>query len=211
MRTAAIAALIMLASALALAVLLQVTTGELSYFQPSETPGATQDFTAPTNERSGAAVAYFTLDTAFVISFTLVFVGLYTLTKNVAPDFSRFALGAGIFTGVVDAIENALYWVYAMRAEAGQALTDPALELVATMTNLKLVGFFATYLTFALILPRTNRIAWLATLVMLLPPTIGLLSLGWREIAEVRPVLFSSPALLLFWVFAKTSAPGKPA
>lgn len=203
LRVAAVAALLMVAAAAGLGALFLFGTDSLLFFQPSEKPASVEAFVAPTNDRPGAAIAHFTLDTAFVISFTLVFVGLYVLTRARAPQFSAFALGAGILTGVLDAVENAVYWVYAMRADVGVALSDPDLVLVSVLTNLKLVGFFTTYLTFALVLPRRDRLERLATGWMLLAPTIGLLSMGVREIAAIRPVLFASPAIPLLLLFAR--------
>ena len=208
LRVAAVAAATMLASATSIGALVMLVTGELSFFQPSETPATVAAMIAPTNEHPDAAVAYFTLDTAFVISFTLVFVGLYVFTRDRAPAFSRFALAAGVFTGLMDAVENAIYWSYAMQASAGVPLADAENRLLFVLTNLKLAGFFATYFTFALIFPRRSRLEAAASLVMLLPPTLGLLSLGVRDIAEVRPILFSAPALLLAMVFATRPAPG---
>lgn len=210
LRVATVAAVLMLASATALGVLFLSGTESLLFFQPSEKPSTVESFIAPTNEHPDAAVLHFVLDTAFVISFTLVFVGLYVLTRERAPEFSAFALGAGIFTGLADAVENGLYWVYAMRATAGEPLTDPALELLSLLTNLKVVGFFTTYLTFALVFPRRDRLERITTLILLLPPTVGLVTLGVREIVDLRPLLFASPSLVLIFVFARGRLAARP-
>ncbi len=209
LQIASLAAVIMLTAASSLGVLLLFVTGELGFFQPSETPGPRNAFSYPTNSHPDAAIAYFTLDTAFVISFTLVFVGLYAFTRERARPYAAFALAAGVFTGVTDAIENAIYWSYAMQAHAGVALEDVDVRLLSVLTNLKLVGFFATYLTFALLFPRRSRLELAALCLMTLPPTLGLLSMGVRDLADLRPLLFSSPALPLAFVFA-TRQPPKP-
>ncbi len=65
------------------------------------------------------------------------------------------------------------------------------------------VGLFATYFGFVLLFPRQDLVTKIAVVAMFLPPTIGLVSLGVKEIAEIRPVLFSSPALPLALVFAR--------
>ena len=206
LRTAAIASATMLAAATSLGVLLVAVTGEFGFFQPSETPGAPEAFVHPTNAHPDAAIAYFTLDTAFVISFTLVFVGLYAFTRDRGGPFAAFALGAGIFTGLMDAAENSIYWSYAMQAHAGIPLEDAGVRLLSVLTNLKLVGFFATYFTFALIFPRRTKLEVAAVCLMALPPTLGLLSMGVRDLADLRPLLFSSPALPLALVFASRPA-----
>lgn len=195
--------MLMLASAATLGVLVPAATGEFHYFQPSERPGTLDDLVAPTNEHPAAAVAYFTVDSGFVIAFAAVFVGLFVLTKPRAPQFARFALGAGLWTAIADAIENALYWTYAMRAQSGVALAEFDTPLLPMLSNLKMVGFFATYLTFAVILPRRDWLERFTTGLMLLPPTIGLASMGLPVLGDLRPLLLAAPSLPLIVVFAR--------
>lgn len=201
--TATVAAVLMFLTASALGVLVPATTGEFHFFQPSERPGALAELVRPTNEHPSAAVAYFTIDSGFVIAFTLVFVGLYGLTRTRAPEFAAFALGAGIWTGVTDAVENGIYWVYAMRAQAGVRLAEFDIPLLPLLSNLKMIGFFATYLAFALILPRRDWLERVATVAMLLPPSLGLLSMAVRDLGDLRPVLLAMPSVPLALVFAR--------
>ncbi|MGH3467556.1 MAG: hypothetical protein ACRDQF_07485 [Thermocrispum sp.] len=195
--------MLMFLTAAALGVLVPVATGEFHYFQPSERPGALADLIRPTNEHPAAAVAYFTIDSGFVIAFVLVFVGLFSITRLRAPEFAVFALGAGIWTGVMDAVENGIYWGYAMRALTGVRLAEFDIPLLPLLSNLKMIGFFATYLTFALILPRRDWLERVAAVVMLLPPTVGLVSVAVRDLGDVRPLLIALPSVPLALVFAR--------
>lgn len=201
--TACVAAVLMFLTAATLGVLVPAATGEFHYFQPSERPGALAELVRPTNEHPAAAVAYFTLDSGFVIAFTLVFVGLYALTRTRAPEFAVFAIGAGIWTGVMDAVENGIYWLYAMRAQAGVRLAEFDSPILPLLSNLKMVGFFATYLTFALILPRRDWLERVTTVAMLLPPSLGLLSMAIPDLGDLRPVLLALPSVPLAVVFAR--------
>lgn len=105
-------------------------------------------------------------------------------------------------------IENALYWTYAIRAQAGVVLAEFDTPLLPVLSNVKMVGFFATYLTFALILPRRDWLEWLTTGVMLLPPTIGLASMGIPVLGDLRPLLLAAPSLPLIVVFARAWSAG---
>lgn len=198
--------MLMLVAAMALGVLVPAATGRFHYFQPSERPGALEDLVRPVNDYPGVAVAYFTTDSGFVIAFAAVFVGLFVLSKHRSPQFARFALGAGVWTAIADTIENALYWTYAMRAQAGVVLAEFDTPLLPVLSNLKMVGFFATYLVFALILPRRDWLERFTTAVMLLPPTMGLASMGIPVLGDLRPLLLAAPSLPLIVVFARAWA-----
>lgn len=200
---ATISAMLMFGTAVILGVLVPVATGEFHYFQPSERAASMAELVRPSNEHPGAAVAYFTVDSGFVIAFTLVFVGLFVLTRSRAPQFAAFGLGAGVWTGIADAAENSVYWTAAMRAHAGDAITELPMPELAVLSNLKMVGFFAAYLTFALVLRRRDWLERLTTIVLLLPPSVGLVSLGVPALGDLRPVLLAAPSLPLILLFAR--------
>jgi hypothetical protein len=187
---AALAALVALVAVLAmLAVSASVPAPGLT-LQPSVPAGAPGDFTRPTNEYPAYALGYFAADSLFVLSYLMVFVGLYAATVPRAAPFAWVGLGAGILTALLDAAENAYFITYALDALRGVPLTEPDLPLIYVLTNLKWMAAFATLYAFGLALPRTGRLAWLLVGLMLLFPLVGVLGVAWPALVAVRGLFF---------------------
>ncbi|MBZ0289811.1 MAG: hypothetical protein K8I30_19470 [Anaerolineae bacterium] len=157
--------------------------------QPS-TPVPIAEFVRATNEVPNHALAFFGADSLFVLSYLLVFVGLYGVTTERARPFALLGLGAGIFTAFMDASENAYFITYALNSIAGIPLTTPDLPLIYIIANLKWMGAFATLYAFALVFPRRSPMEWLLAGLMLLFPLVGVASFVVPNWIMLRGVFF---------------------
>ena len=99
--------------------------------QPSY-PVPLEDFVRATNEHTGNALGFFGADSLFVVSYLLVFVGLYCVTAERTRPFAVIGLGAGAFTALMDAIENAFFIIYALNARIHRTISAAANNPVLT-------------------------------------------------------------------------------
>ena len=99
-------------------------------------------------------------------------------------------LGAGLITGILDAVENSFYLTYAFESLHGVQLTDPALPLIYIITNLKWMGAFVAFAAFVLVWPRKGLLEWLISAVMSLFIIIGVLGLVIPELVDYRGLFF---------------------
>ncbi|MGQ9886882.1 MAG: hypothetical protein ACUVSX_00180 [Aggregatilineales bacterium] len=146
-------------------------------------------------------LAFFAADTAFVLGYTLVFAGLYTVTAPRAPVFAALGLGAGVLTALFDSVENALFIVYALHERAGAGVTEPALTLVYALTTLKWAAAFAALLAFGLVYPRTAPIERVIAGLMLLFPLVGVIGIALPDLIALRGLFFLAGMPLFAWDF----------
>lgn len=197
LQAAALAALIALAGVLAqLAVLFAFPTGVLP--QPY---AVSIDVFVQSVRVTDLTLAFFAADTAFVLGYTLVFAGLYTVTAPRALVFAALGLGAGILTALFDTAENALFIAYALHERAGVSVTDPALTLVYVLTTLKWAAAFAALLAFGLVYPRTTRSEQIIAGLMLLFSLVGVIGVALPDWIALRGLFFLIGMPLFAWDF----------
>jgi hypothetical protein len=153
-------------------------------------PVPLEQFVRASNEYPDTALGFFGADSLFVLSYLLVFVGLYAVTSERARPFALVGLGAGIFTALMDATENAFFITYALGAKNGIPLTTPDLPLVYILANLKWMGAFATLYAFGLAFPRRGWLSWLISGLMLLFPLIGVVGISNPSLILARGLFF---------------------
>ncbi len=197
LQAAALAALIALAGVLAqVAALAAFPAGVLP--QPYAVPA---DVFMQSVRATGPALAFFAADTVFVLGYTLVFAGLYSVTAPRAPVFAALGLGAGVLTALLDTLENALFIVYALHERAGVGVTDPALTLIYALTTLKWAAAFATLLAFGLVYPRAALVERVIAGLMLLFPLVGALGVALPDLIALRGLFFLVGMPLFAWDF----------
>src|SRR3972149_6190880 len=140
--------------------------------QPSMNVGSASEFVRPSNQYPDVVLRFFAADTLFVLSYVMVFAGLYATVVDRARTFAAIGLGGGLIAGFFDALENAFFITYALSALNGVPVTDPALPLIYVVANLKWMGAFAALYAFGLVWPRDTRLNWLISIVMLLFPIV---------------------------------------
>ncbi len=163
-------------------------------------PGTVEDFVRATNEYPNSALGFFGADSLFVLSYLLVFAGLYAVTAERGRVFALVGLGAGVLTALVDAAENGLFIIYALRAQRGVPLTAPDLPLVYLLTHLKWMAAFATLYAFGLVFPRQVWLERIISGLMVLFPVIGVLGIANPTLILVRG-LFLLLGMVLFAVY----------
>ncbi len=175
--------------------------------QPSLSFGPVSEFIYPSNTYPELALQVFTADSLFVLSYLMVFVGLYAATKERSYPFAIIGLGAGILTAIFDAVENAFFISYASLAINGVPLTEPALPLVYIIANLKWMGAFTALYAFGLVWPRDNRMGWFISGIMLLFPIVGVLGVAAPGLVPIRYLFFLVGMPLFAWYFWQQTRP----
>lgn len=196
LEAAALAALVALVGALAQLVI-------LFSFPPGAVPQP-YGVAAPAFQlavQAEPALPYFAADTLFVLGYTLVFAGLYTVTAPRAPVFAALGLGAGVLTALLDTAENALFIVYALHERAGAGAADPALTLLYALTTLKWAAAFATLFTFGLVYPRAGGRERAIAALMLLFALVGVVGVALPGAIALRGLFFLVGMPLFAWDF----------
>lgn len=169
--------------------------------QPSVPPSRPADFVRATNEFPKMALRFFAADSLFVLSYVIVFIGLYGVTAERAPVLATIGLGAGIVAALLDAAENAFFITYALLALEGVQLVEPAVLLIAVLANLKWMGAFAALYAFGLIWPRTKWLDSIVAGLMLLFPLVGVLGVASPALIAWRGLFFLVGMPLFAWSF----------
>jgi hypothetical protein len=121
---------------------------------------------------------------------------------------AAIALGAGILTGLFDAVENAHFIIYALLVKNGASIVDPAVVLIGVLGNLKWMASFATLYIFGLIFPTEGWFNRFLIGLMLLFPLIGVLGVAFPALVDLRGLFFllGMPLFaILFWQESRTS------
>lgn len=167
--------------------------------QPGPGPAAT--FAQASNEYPDEALAFFAADSLFVLSYLVVFAGLYELTKERGRVLALIALGTGLLTGLFDTIENTHFITYALLVKSGVPLTEPAIVLIAVLGQLKWAASFATLYIFGLIFPVGGRLNPILIVLMLTFPLIGVLGIAFPMLVGLRGLFFLVGMPLFAWTF----------
>lgn len=169
--------------------------------QPSLPPGPVSDFIRPVNAYPDLMLRFFASDSLFVISYLIVFIGLYVTVVHRARVLAAIGLGAGILTAIFDATENAYFITYALSALNGIPLVEPDLPALYILANLKWMASFVTLAVFGLIWPRADRLGWVLAALMLIFPLFGIVSIAWPAGISLRGVFFLIGMPLFAWHF----------
>lgn len=147
-------------------------------------------FLEAATEHTNTTMTFFFADSLFILSYLMVFVGLYTVTSERARTFALIGMGAGVMTALMDATENAhfLYYVFAARNDV--AIDEPNMMQFFVISNLKWMSSFATLYAFGLVFPRNSWFERGLTAFLLIFPLVGLLSIFNADFVMLRSVLF---------------------
>jgi len=168
--------------------------------QPGSIPVSDADFVRGINDYTDASALFFTGDSMFILSYLLVFVGLYTVTADEARPFAAIGLGAGILTAALDASENAFLITLVLAAKNGIPATD-SVPAVYVLTNLKWMAAFATLFAFGLVFPRRTPAELALVVLMLAFPLVGVLGIVQQGLIAVRGLFFLVGMPLFAWYF----------
>lgn len=169
--------------------------------QPSQPTGPASEFLQSIEHHPRRALIFFAADSLFVLSYALVFAGLYQIVVDRADLIARIGLGAGLLTALLDATENGFFITYARMALKGIPLPEPALPWLYVLTNLKWMAAFATLYAFGWVWPRAGRLDWVLSGLMLLFPLVGVLGIVEPKLVDLRGVFFLLGMPLFAWRF----------
>ena len=158
--------------------------------QPSTPSGPESEFLRVVNEYPQHMLRFFAADSLFVMSYLVVFIGLFTVTAERLRPLAWLGLGAGVMAALLDATENAFFINYALLAANGAPLVDPELPLIYHLANLKYWAAFAAFYAFGLAFPRQNWLGWLISGLMLAFPVVGVLGLVSPLLYQLRGLFF---------------------
>lgn len=158
-----------------------------------------QDFTE-------SSLLFFAADTLFPLTYLLVFLGLFTATKQRAFAFALMALILGVLTCLIDSAENAMFISLALMDWNGTALPQVDVWLLGLVTTLKWTLAFGTLLFFGLIFPRQTLLEWIITILMILFALFGVLSIAQPALIPFRGLFFLIGMPLFAWYFWTSAA-----
>lgn len=171
-------------------------------------PLSTGEFLVASTEFSDTTLGFFGADTLFVICYLIVFAGLYARTQEESRPFALIGLLAGIFTALMDSIENGYFITYALAGRAGIAPPAPDFMLPYLLGHLKWAGAFATLFPFALAFPRRTTLEKLLLILMLLFSLVGVLGIANPSLVSLRGLFFLGGMPLFavyFWLQSRVS------
>ncbi len=169
--------------------------------QPSVPPVPLSEFVRPTNEYPELALRFFAADSLFVLSYLMVFVGLYTVVVDRSRVFAGVGLGAGVLAALLDVTENAFFITYARLALNTVPLEQPMLPLIYVLANLKWMAAFAALYAFGLVWPRDSWLGRIISGLMLIFPLVGVLGIANPDMIAWRGLFFLIGMLLFAWYF----------
>jgi len=176
--------------------------------QPSLPTGPVSEFVQPINEYPELTLRFFAADSLFVLSYLMLFVGLYASVVKRSRTFAQVGLAAGMLAALLDAAENAYFITYALLALNDVQLSEPALPLIYVLANLKWMAAFGTLYAFGLVWRRDNRLGWAISALLLLFPLVGALGVAWPDLVAVRGLFFLVGLPLFAWHFWQESRRG---
>ena len=188
-QAAGLAAVVAVISVLVMGFGVQSPQAGLS-FQPSMPPTPGAEFIRPTNEFPDLTLRFFAADSLFILSYTVVFAGLYAVASGRSRVLAAVGLGAGLLAALCDAAENAFFITYALQSLAGVPLKEPDLPLIYIIANLKWMGAFAAFYAFGLAWPREGWFGWLLAGLMVLFTLVGVLGVALPGLIALRGLFF---------------------
>lgn len=171
-------------------------------------PLGTSEFLVASTEFSDTTLGFFGADTLFVLSYLIVFAGLYARTKGTARPFALIGLLAGIFTALMDSVENGYFITYALAGRAGVPAPAPDFMLPYLLGHLKWAGAFVTLFAFAVGFPRETLLEKALLALMLLFSLVGVLGIANPALVALRGLFFLGGMPLFavyFWQQSRVS------
>lgn len=153
-------------------------------------PLSSSEFLVASTEFSEITLGFFGADTLFVLSYLIVFAGLYARTREQARPFALVGLLAGIFTALMDTAENGYFITYALAGRAGVTAPAPDFMLPYLLGHLKWAGAFATLFAFAVAFPRQTLLEKMLLGLMLLFALVGVLGIANPTLVDLRGLFF---------------------
>lgn len=168
-----------------------VATGQLAEGTvPQPYAISAEAFPLAINNQTQSVLLFFAGDTLFPASYLLVFIGLYLRVRDRAKLLGLLGLGFGVLTGLLDFSENAFYITYALLAETGTALSDPAIVLIYAIATLKWTAASVTLYAFALAFPRETLLEKVMVGLMFAFMAFGVLSTAITILIHFRGLFF---------------------
>lgn len=168
--------------------------------QPTETVATKQEILAMAQQHTGVLLGFMAFDTLFVISYVTVFAATFLAIAKEDRLIGGIGLGAGIFGGLADMVENAMYVVYAIAALHGNTELAPSLPFHYYVTGLKWMAAFAAVGMQLLVFPRRTALERTIVAVMSTFPIGGAISIAWPALMPLR-FLFTLVGLPLLAVY----------
>lgn len=168
--------------------------------QPGSIPVSDAEFVQGINNYTDASALFFAGDSIFILSYLMVFAGLYSITVEDARPFATIGLGAGILTAALDASENAFLITLVLAAKNGIPASD-SVPAVYLLTNLKWMAAFATLFAYGLVFPRRTLAEWALVALMLAFPLVGVLGIVAQGLIAARGLFFLVGMPLFAWYF----------
>lgn len=197
-QTTAIAALVALVS-----VFIQIVGGSsMPAGVPAQPYGVSiEDFVSGIDNAPQTVLLFFAGDSAFPLSYLLVFVGLYVLTSERARPFALVGLAIGALTALFDSAENAYFISYALQSYNGVTVPEPDISTIYMLTTLKWTAAFGTLYAFGLIFPRGTLLERGIMVLMLAFPVFGIAGLVQPSLIAFRGLFFLVGMPLFAWYF----------
>jgi hypothetical protein len=171
--------------------------------QPSDVAVSAARFLIPVNEYPGLMLRFLTADSFLVLGGILLYLGMYNVVSEKSRFIASVGLGIGLFTILMDGLENAFLISYAQQSINGTAVTDPALPLLFIIANMKMMGSYSGFLVFGLAWPRQSTSDWALSAVMILYTATGVFSIIISKLIVPRGIFLLLSMLLFTWYFAK--------
>jgi hypothetical protein len=144
------------------------------------------------------------IDTLFIFSYLVVFIGLYERTKNPSRLPAAIALGFGLAAGAFDLLENSYLTSYTLQALYGHQPTEPALPLIYVLSSMKWLSAFFTILLYGLLWQRDSPYNRTVSAAMLAFPLLGILTIAIPELLGIRALPLVISMAMLAWSFRST-------
>lgn len=170
-------------------------------------------FVAAFNADPRGVLLFFAGDTLFPASYLIVFVGLYLRVRDRAKLLGLLGLGFGLLTGLLDFTENGAYIAYALLADSGTLLSDPAIVLIYAIATMKWTAAMVTLYAFGLAFPRGNAFEWVMVVLMMAFLLFGVLSTALPDLLPFRGLFFLIGMPIFagyFWLLQRQLPPDVP-
>ena len=141
-RTAAIAAAVGFVCLLIMFVT-NVVIAQGAAIQPSNPVFSMSDFLHLVEQEPKTVLTFFAADSLFVLSYIVVFVGLYGMVKERSAVMAGIALIAGLIAALLDATENG-FFITAVLSTPDETIIDQGLNLMYIAAHMKWQASFAT-------------------------------------------------------------------
>lgn len=174
---------------------------EEATLQTSHTVTTVSEFMKPLITSPNRVLWFFAADSLLVLSYLMVFIGLYTIVRERSRVFALMGLGAGILAGLLDLIENSFFIIYASMSLKNFLLPEPELPLIYIVANLKMMGALAVFFAFGLVWPRKDWFGKIISVFMFLFVLFGVLRIVIPIFEKITVSFLAFGFPLFAWYF----------